>query len=240
MRQATQPKKASTVILVRPNAHGQFELFLTRRPAEMHFLGGMYVFPGGSVKKEDCSEGTLRCCRGVTKKAAQKTLGMHLSPNVALGHWVAAIRELFEEVGILFCVNAVGKPVDMAVMRERLAGKRRTTMKGSMEFREILESEKIFCDLARLHYFSHWRTPEEFPTRFDTRFYLAPLPQDQNPFASSEEVTHSLWITPDRALELSGRGSLPVIFPTFASLRTLANFDSFESLFAVYQPSKPD
>ena len=104
-----------------------------------------------------------------------------------------------------------------------------------LSFQDLLVSEKLFCDAGALTYFSHWITPEEFPTRFDTRFYLATLPVDQVPLPTSQEVTHSLWTTPEDALRLCQESELPVIFPTFASLRTLADFDSLQSLLTEYQ-----
>ncbi len=176
-------------------------------------------------------------CHGLSRKEAQETLGAHLSPELALGHCVAGIRELFEEVGILLCVTEAGELLDMKEEKQkrRVAEKRKALIEGSIDFQKLLESEGLFCDVARLSYFSHWLTPEEFPIRFDTRFYLAHLPTDQSPLSTSEEVTHSLWTTPERSLELCEKGSLPVIFPTFASLRTLANFDSLQSLFAEYR-----
>jgi len=237
MTETTRPKNAATVILVRPEVDGGFEVFITRRPPGMDFLGGMYVFPGGSVRKDDFSEAILKRCHGLSRKEAQETLGAHLSPELALGHWVAGIRELFEEVGILLCVTEAGELLDMKEEKQkrRVAEKRKALIKGSIDFQKLLESEGLFCDVARLSYFSHWLTPEEFPIRFDTRFYLAHLPTDQSPLSTSQEVTHSLWTTPERSLELCEKGSLPVIFPTFASLRTLANFDSLQSLFDEYR-----
>ena len=210
---------------------------MTRRPAGMNFLGGMYVFPGGSVRKQDYSKATLQRCYGLSPKDAQRILGMHLSPELSLGHWVAGIRELFEEVGVLLCVTEDGAPVDLGQVevRERLAGKRKSLIEKSMNFSSILESERLLCNAAGLAYFSHWLTPEESAIRFDTRFYLALLPANQLPLATSEEVAHSLWLTPERAVKLCREGALPVIMPTFSSLRTLADFDSLDSLFEEYR-----
>jgi hypothetical protein len=109
-------------------------------------------------------------------------------------------------------------------VHERWAAKRQAL------FQQLLESEGLLLDTTRLVYFSHWVTPEEFSIRFDTRFYLALLPVSQSPLSSSHEVTHTLWITPETGLELCERAELPMIFPTFASLRMLADFDSFESV----------
>jgi 8-oxo-dGTP pyrophosphatase MutT (NUDIX family) len=236
MTETSRPKNAATVILLRPEINGGFELFLTRRPPGMNFLGGMYVFPGGTVRKEDCSEGILRRCYGLSPIEAQRILGMHLGPELCLGHWVAGIRELFEEVGILLCVTEAGRPLNIDKGRnERMAEKRKALIEGSIGFQALLESEGLFCDVAHLCYFSHWLTPEEFPIRFDTRFYLALLPADQSPLSTSQEVTHSLWIAPESALELCQQGKLPVIFPTFFSIRALADFDSLRDLLAEYR-----
>jgi 8-oxo-dGTP pyrophosphatase MutT (NUDIX family) len=235
------PKNAATVVLLRPRSSGGFEIFMTRRPDRMDFLGGVYVFPGGSVRKEDRAEGLLSRCVGLSREEARRILGAHLSPDLALGHWVAAIRELFEEVGVLLCVNDAGQPVELKGegRKEKLAERRQRLIQGAITFQQLLEAEGLFCDARQLTYFSHWLTPEEFPTRYDARFFLAPLPPDQLPLESSQEVSHGLWVTPERALELCQSGSLPVIFPTFASLRTLADFDSLESLLAEYRKATP-
>ena len=163
-----------------------------------------------------------------------------LSPELSLGHWVAGIRELFEEVGVLLCVSENGSPLDMRDerLRDKFAKKRKQMIEGAIDFLALLESEHLLCDAACLGYFSHWLTPEESPIRFDARFYIAPLPPDQSPLATSEEVTHSLWVTPERALKLCEQGTLPMIFPTFSALRTLADFDSPDSLFAEYRGNK--
>jgi len=226
------PKSAATVILLRPEANGGFELFMIKRPDKMEFLGGIYAFPGGSVKKEDCGEALFRRCYGLSPTQARTILGNELSPELSLGHWVAGIRELFEEVGVLLCVREDGRPVDMdeQALKERLAEKRQALIEGSIDFQTLLESEGLYCSVASLRYFSHWLTPEEFPIRFDTRFFLGHLPINQTPLPKSQEVAESLWVTPDRALERCQQDNLPVIFPTFASLRTLANFDSWARL----------
>ncbi len=228
MTSAREPRNAATVILLRAGENGGVEVFLTRRPEGMDFLGGVYVFPGGTVTKEDCSERMLKRCNGISAIDARNILGAHLKPDLALGHWVAGIRELFEETGVLLCVTENGRPLELN------EAKRQRVVREQISFREWLESEGLRCDASRLFYFSHWLTPEEFAMRFDTRFFIALLPPGQIPLERSEEVAHGLWITPERAMQLYARGTLPMIFPTYASLRTLADFDSVESLFAEY------
>jgi 8-oxo-dGTP pyrophosphatase MutT (NUDIX family) len=233
MTEVSEPKSAATVILLRPAQSGSLEVFLTRRPDRMDFLGGAYVFPGGTVRKEDCSEGILKRCAGISPHEARQALGAHLRPDTALGHWVAGIRELFEETGVLLAMTPDGRSAEVSDEKRRsVAGKQ-------ISFRELLESENLFCNGDGLRYVSHWLTPEEFAIRFDTRFFIAVLPLDQTPLERSEEVAHALWLTPERAMQLYARGSLPMIFPTYASLRTLADFDSVESLFAEYGKATP-
>lgn len=210
---------------------------MTRRPREMEFLGGYYVFPGGAVQEDDGSPEMLRRCQGLPPSAAQDILGARLSPELALAHWVAGIRELFEEVGILLCVAATGQPVDMknGERKTRLASKRMALVEGTTSFAEILESEGLCCDVGKAVYFLRRITPQQRPIRFDTCFFLAPMPTDQTPLPFSEEVTETRWITPDRALEESSKGSLPLMPPTLAALGTLSEFDSWHSLSARYR-----
>lgn len=237
MTETPLPRKASTVILIRPDLSDGFEVFITRRPKEMDFLGGFYVFPGGSVRKDDWSVEMLKRCHGLSRSEAQKILGNQLSPELSLGHWVAATRELFEEAGVLLCVTEAKRHLDMRdeKLKKRLAEKRRSLVEGSIEFRPLLESEGLYCDAGHMVYFSHRVTPEKYPTRFDTHFYLARLPPEQSPLFSSEEVVESLWITPEQALDQSQKGGLPLMPPTIAVLRTLADFNSWHSLWAQYQ-----
>jgi 8-oxo-dGTP pyrophosphatase MutT (NUDIX family) len=227
-------RQAATVILLRPAESNGFEVFLTRRPDEMAFLGGMYCFPGGTRRKDDCSKAILQLCHGLSPDDARQIVGAEFSPPEALGLWIAGIRELFEEAGILLAVDNLGQP--WATEQQNLADKHAALLKKTLSFRSLLESEELLCDASSLAYFSHWQTPEEISIRFDTRFFLAALPKGQTPLPTSREVTHSLWLTPDRALELFVKDQLPMIFPTFASLRTLADFESLESVLKEYRP----
>ena len=246
MREPQKSRQAATVILLRPAKPNGFEVFLTRRPDEMAFLGGMYCFPGGAVQKDDCAAAMLRLCNGLSPADARRIIGAHLSPPEAIGLWVAGVRELFEEVGILLAVDSSGQPWPVTQERgHNLADKHTALLQETLSFRSLLESEKLLCDASRLIYFCHWQTPEQSSIRFDTRFFLAALPEDQTPLPASREVAHSLWLTPDRALELFAKNELPLIFPTFASLRTLADFDSLEAVMREYsfsfgQPSQKE
>ncbi len=235
MTEAHKPKQAATVILLRQTESAGFEVFLTRRPQGMAFLGGMYCFPGGTVRKEDYSAAMLRRCFGLTPVKARETIGAHFSPKEALGFWIAGIRELFEEVGILVAVAESKDQSALTRIRQNgLAELHTALVRKEQSFQSILESTNLLCDASSLLYFSHWQTPSKQSIRFDTRFFLAILPDTQLPLESSPEVVNSLWLTPDRALQLLADNKLPMIFPTFSSLRTLADFDSLESLLREY------
>ena len=239
MSEQRQPKPAATVILLRQaDPHG-FEVFLTRRPDGMPFLGGMYCYPGGTVTQDDYTPRLVARCTGLTPQQARKILGATYSPREAMGFWIASIREVFEEVGVLLAVEESGAPLKLDSNRaRRLAEHHAALLAKSLDFCSLLERERMMCDVARLAYFSHWQTPSQFRMRFATRFFLAPLPEGQTPLETSYEVAHSVWLTPDRAMQLFQRGDLPMIFPTFASLRTLADFSTIESLLREYGLTK--
>jgi len=226
------PRDASTVVLVRPAGDGSFEILLTRRPAAMRFLGGYYVFPGGTVHRDDYSPLVLARCRGLSGKDAQKILDSQYEPEQALGHWVAVVRELFEEVGILLCVDGTGAPIDFSDHETsgRFESQRQALVRKQLDFGRFLQSENLFCDLARAVYFDHWVTPEIYAMRFDTRFYIAELPPHQIPLTRSEEVTHSLWLKPEDALARLHRTDFPILPPTTTVLHELARLGLWERL----------
>jgi 8-oxo-dGTP pyrophosphatase MutT (NUDIX family) len=232
-----QPRYASTVVLVRANAHDGFEVLLTRRPPEMRFLGGFYVFPGGTVHRNDYSPEMLARCGGLSGAQAQEILTSGHEPDEALGHWVAVMRELFEEVGILLCVTDTGDEIDLSdrEWKQRIELKRRSVVNKQLDFDSFLESENLFCDLSRVAYFDHWVTPDIYSMRFDTRFYVATLPAHQTPLERSEEVTHSLWLTPKDALARMDRQLFPILPPTTTVLQNLARLDSWERLRAEFK-----
>jgi 8-oxo-dGTP pyrophosphatase MutT (NUDIX family) len=227
-----QPRNASTVVLLRPDEIGGFDILLTRRPETMRFLGGFYVFPGGTVHWDDYSTAMLRRCRRLTGTEARQILGNHHEPDEAIGHWVAVARELFEEVGVLLAVDESGEAfhaIDEET-RRRLEQKRQVIVNKQLDFAGFLESEDLFCDLAQVVYFDHWVTPDIYSMRFDTRFYAAILPSGQIPLTCSEEVTHSLWIKPAEALARMNRRDFPILPPTTTVLQEFSRFLTWENL----------
>lgn len=232
MTSAAIPSPASTVVLVRPGADGGAEIFMNRRPEKMETYAGAYVFPGGRVEDADWSEKMIELVRGLSPADAQRILGADSNAEFCLGYWVAAARELFEEAGILFFVNDDGAASSTAAENptERLTEQRQSLQRGNLDFPSLLESERLHCDVSRLTYFFHRITPEHYPVRFDTRFFLAALPQGQAPLHSSEEVAESLWIAPNEALSRFESGAFRMAPPTVMVLRTLAQHKTGHAL----------
>jgi 8-oxo-dGTP pyrophosphatase MutT (NUDIX family) len=236
MTEPAIPNPASTVVLVRPDHHGDIEIFMNRRPEDMETYAGVYVFPGGRVEADDGSEKMLALIRGLSSAQAQRLLGTEVKPELCLAYWVAAARELFEEAGVHFFVNGNGEPLLTGHERvfARLSQKRNALQRGELDFSTLLESEQLHCDVSRLTYFFHRITPEHYRIRFDTRFYLAALPPGQSPLHCSEEVAESLWITAKEALDRSAGGKFPMMPPTLAVLRTLAEHGSWQDLSSAF------
>ena len=146
------PRPASTVVLLRPDEQGGFEILLTRRPEGMRFLGGFYVFPGGTVHRDDYSARTLERCLELTGEQARAILGGLHEPEEALGHWVAVLRELFEEVGILLCVTESGKDIEFTdgTMKRRIEQQRQAIVRKELSFSSFLEAENLWERVSRI------------------------------------------------------------------------------------------
>jgi 8-oxo-dGTP pyrophosphatase MutT (NUDIX family) len=236
MLPAATARYASTVALLRPSDEKRFEVLLTRRPQQMRFMGGFYVFPGGTVHQEDYADQILKRCRSLNSADAQRILGDSLNAEVSLGHWVAAIRELFEEVGVLLCQTSDGADVDVGaeLKQERFERGRKALVESKLDFGAFLEAENLYCDLSRLVYCFRRVTPQIYPMRFDTRFYFALLPPAQAALERSEEVAETLWLTPGEALERTYNDGFPLLPPTSTVLEELAQISTWQKLQAKY------
>ena len=158
--------KTSTIVVVRPDPNGAIEVLMTRRRSGMQFLGDFWFFRVAEWKMRIALEKMLSLCRGRTRSDAQKILGADLGPVMSLGHWVAAVRELFEETGIHFFIDENGMAPDGSTdhLAERLGEKRQALSNGTLDLPRLLESERLFCDLGRFTYLFHRITPEKYPS----------------------------------------------------------------------------
>jgi 8-oxo-dGTP pyrophosphatase MutT (NUDIX family) len=209
------PRPAATVMLLRPDAAG-FAVYMLRRSARSRFVPDAYVFPGGAVDAADRALAASAGVRGWTGPAA---------PELA----VAALREMFEEAGILLVVARDGSPLVLdAATRAEL----RAELLGGTPFVEMLERHDLALDAGALTYYSNWVTPVSEPIRFDAHFFLARAPEDQIAAADAVEVHDGIWIAPAEALARAKRGEMTIIFPTLKHLERLAAQPDVDAMLA--------
>ena len=145
--------------------------------------------------------------------------------RIAVAQYVAALRELFEEAGVL-----LARPLN-DVSIDRLKADRRELLAGRITFLDVIRRERLHLAFDELAYFAHWVTPEIETRRFDTRFFIARAPEGQTPIHDDGETSHSEWVTPTAAIERSRTGLISLPPPTWTTLSMLAGFDSIEAVF---------
>src|SRR5579883_2916640 len=227
------PRPSSVVILVR-QAPDDLEVFMLRRRADAASFADVYVFPGGTVSPDDYRP--VPSARIFSEDQAYTAFTARgseppASRSLALALWRSGVRELFEETGVLLAVDVHGlPPAADGPEAARLAADRQRLQRGEISFAEILARWHLSPEFDRLHYFSHWISPSWMRYRYDTRFFIAALPQGQTALFASDEASAGLWITPRRALGLEGTPALPLVFPTRKHLERLAAFSRLETL----------
>ena len=223
------PLDASTVVLMRagPRNKSGFEVLLVRRSSKNAFVPGAYVFPGGKVEPDDCLPGMANYCRKNDLIKSISFLDGAPSAQSALGILIAAIRETFEEAGILLVRRENGKaPSFDKNIEEQLLSHRSNLNSGKLKFLDLLKKENLVLAVERLHYFSRWITPELSPLRFDARFFIAEVPEGQKAFHDGDEVTKHIWITPAQALQRYSQRKIYMVAPTVVTLEELSRFQT--------------
>jgi 8-oxo-dGTP pyrophosphatase MutT (NUDIX family) len=226
-------------MLVRDADGSTLEVFMLRRTLAAEFMGGAHVFPGGAVDAGDRAPELVARCHGRDDSAASTQLGLHAG---GIGFWVAAIREAFEEAGVLLARSAAtGQPVDLGEpgVAARLETARREVGRGERPFLEVVAGEDLLLDTGSLHLFSHWITPPGAPRRYDTWFFVAAAPEGHAYLHDDSETVASVWIRPADALAAAERGELEIIFPTMRNLEQLARFASAGELLEAVTASEP-
>jgi glyoxylase-like metal-dependent hydrolase (beta-lactamase superfamily II)/8-oxo-dGTP pyrophosphatase MutT (NUDIX family) len=212
------PRPAATVVVVRDGERG-LEVLLMHRTKTMAFAGGAHVFPGGAVDPADAA----LPCAGLDDAEASRRLGV---PSGGLAYWVCAIRECFEEAGLLYA-NAGETLVrfDSPVAGDDAPALRRAMLAGATSFGAIVASLGLRLAADRLAYLSHWITQAGRPRRYDTRFFIAAAPEHQRPMHDAGETVAHEWVVPRTALERHARGEMQLMFPTMKTLELLMRFD---------------
>ena len=211
-----EARPASTVVLVRAHGTG-FQVYLLKRSGQSGFFPGSYVFPGGTVASEDRDADLWLRHSDLDLPGVEKRLGGTLPAPEMLAYGVAAIRETFEEGGVLLASRAQEIHSGLQAICETRKVKRLS--KGW--FREWAVSGEWHLQLSRLAPWTHWITPEMFKPRFNTRFFLVFVPDDQECSPDKWETTHGIWVTPEQGLSANLRGEIPLSPPTLVTLHEL-------------------
>ncbi len=226
------PKQSSTIILLRDKRPTGFEVFLLMRHEKSTFMGGNYVFPGGRVDKEDGSLEACTMCKGITPEEAAQKLGGPLSPEEYLAHWIAGIRELFEEAGILMAYDQNNNLLQLKNPddQNRFSDHRNLLQKGERTIYQIAQQEKLLLALDQLYYYAHWITPEARSERFDTRFFLSRLPEGQETSFDQKETIAEVWMMPRRAFEENVKGNMALSPPALKIMEDLSRYNTIEEV----------
>jgi 8-oxo-dGTP pyrophosphatase MutT (NUDIX family) len=226
------PRDAATIMLVRDasNDSGAMQVLMLRRNSQSAWVGGAHLFPGGAVDPEDGSEATGQVCVGRDDAEASRILGIERGGR---SFFVAAIRECFEEAGILVALTG-GVPLSFAdaEVARRFVEHRRRLNADETGLADICVLEDVELDLGRVCYFSHWITPEGAPRRYDTRFFVGVVPDAQEALHDDSEVVASTWIEPADALARHHAGELDLMFPTMKNLDAIGRFGTTADLMA--------
>lgn len=229
------PTPSATVMLLRDGAEGDLEVLLLERVLRSDFAGGAFVFPGGKVDVQDAQLPRARW-RGPDPVVDAEALGLD-EPGDAVGYRAAAVRETFEEAGVLLASRAGGSPLTAEDLGSPsfVAARSALIDHGPVEaFHDWLAAEDLVLELGALGFWSWWVTPEGQHRRYDTRFFVATVPTLQREVAVHDtvETASTRWMTPTAALTAAASDEVTIIFPTRWNLRQLEAHGSAEDAVA--------
>lgn len=218
---------ASTVALVKNSESGDgIEILLMKRNMNDRFLPGYHVFPGGAVEDQDAHGGSF-----FKTHHQVDLLSSEEEQKKIITHMMCAIRETFEESGILLA-ESDGKYFDMNThnSNEKFSEYRKLIFKGEIELPEMMKNEKLTPSFRNINYLTRWITPPFSPIRYDTRFFVALSPENQMTSHDGNELVTSEWLNPQKALQLYKKGTMKLVSPTISTLEFLGKFRSAEEV----------
>ncbi len=224
-------RPAATIVLMRDGDAGP-EVLLLRRARHAGFVPGAYVFPGGRVDARDAGQEVVAHLDGLDAAAAAERLELPDADPPALAYYLAALREAFEETGILVGRGVDGSEPATAAEDPTVDALRSDLMADRVGFVETLERMRCRLDGGAVEYLAHWITPEPEPRRYDTRFFAARVRGGAAPVIDAREMTDAVWLTPAAAIGRYHEGALPMVFPTIRTLQDLRAFDSVDAILA--------
>lgn len=229
-----QPKLASTVMLVRDD-EGPLEVFMLRRASSMAFAPSMHVFPGGGVDRGD-AEDELPWAGPAVEEWAEVFGTDEASARMLVA---AAIREIFEETGVLLASPASGEEENPHLDPAVAADLRARRVRHEIGFGQVLVEHHLVLRSDLLRYRGHWITPEVEPRRYDTRFFVAAVPPGQEPDGETSEADLSEWVHPRDVLGAFGDGDVMLMPPTLVCLEQLAEVSTVSAALGQDLPIAP-
>jgi 8-oxo-dGTP pyrophosphatase MutT (NUDIX family) len=224
------PRRAATVMILRESSEHSLEVLMLLRHPDNKFVPLNYVYPGGAVDTDDTAPELIEQCRGIRPRDALNVIPHAESPDAAIGYWIAAVRETFEETGILYAVRHDGEPFRITNEREkeRFFQHRQKIFKKELLFHEMLQQEDLFPDAGRLFFFSRWITPPFSAIRYDAHFFVAGFPEGQEVSHDGTELTDHCWIRPADALEKYRHREFRMVLPTVETLREVSVYNAID------------
>ncbi|MFN9122588.1 MAG: NUDIX hydrolase, partial [bacterium] len=217
------PRPAATLVVLRDSVRGPEVLLLQRSP-HLDFMAGAFVFPGGGVDATDRAPDIAARCVGLDDATASARLSL---ASGGLAYYVAAIRETFEEAGLLLGYEPAGHLLDLqpALEETRFAEHRHAVHDRRRTLAEVCVAESLQLATDRIAYLSHWITPVSEKKRYDTRFFVAAVPENQASLHDDIERVSQLWITPSYSLAIQTLGELMMRLPTIKTLEMIASYE---------------
>lgn len=224
-------RPAATLVLTRDTENG-IEVLLLQRTWEAIFLPGYYVFPGGAVNEQESA--AQPHVVGVEDADISQTMSLD---EGGADYMLAAVRECFEETGVLLAQDANGKLVGAD---HPVHGERQALFRDEVSLAQLCEKHGLVVPLDRLAYLSHWVTPPGPPRRFDTRFFVAVAPEGQRAGHDGQETIDHVWMSPAQALEEHRAGQRLLGLPTIRTLRVLCDFNTTAELMRYAHANPPE
>ena len=235
----TPPRASATVVLLRDGASAGLEVFLLRRHTASAVLGGVYVFPGGKLDPADCLPSLHVRLDQSTVQLHRQLAEPELAPSTAAGLYVAAVREALEECGVLYARTPhTEAPSHNEAQRQQW----QRSLHDGVTFENLLTQENLQVDTQHLAPWSRWITPvvpSVTNQRFDTRFFVAGLPQGQMPVHDNREAVDSVWLSPREALQRYWANGLSFAPPQIMTLVSLLRFDAVADVLRFAASRKP-
>lgn len=224
------PRPSAAVVLLRDEEDGCVSVFMVRRHAASPFMPDVFVFPGGAVTPDDLAlEQTTGLCEPVDEGIT------------ALGHGyrAAAVRECFEEAGVLLARRAGTPLVIQGDDVQRFRDYRHGLNSRSLTLADVVRRDELTLATDELLHWAHWITPEESPIRFETHFFLAAMPHGQEAVPDHRETTAGVWVSPEEAIARSARGEMPLSDPTLHQVRELTGLPSVAAAWQRFRGRRP-